>query len=41
MSSSKESPLELTPRSQQKILDLIQRGVDIPNPLTPDIDKEV
>jgi hypothetical protein len=41
MSSSKESPLELKPRSHQKILDLIQRGVDIPNPLTLDIDEEV
>jgi hypothetical protein len=41
MRSSKEPPLEFTPRSQQKILDLIQRGVDVPNPLTPDFDEEV
>jgi bifunctional UDP-N-acetylglucosamine pyrophosphorylase/glucosamine-1-phosphate N-acetyltransferase len=33
--------MELKPRSQQKIVDLIQKGVDIPNPLTLDIGEEV
>ena len=33
--------MELTPRSHQKISDLISKGVDIPNPLTLDIGDEV
>lgn len=33
--------MELKPRSHQKVIDLIQRGVDIPNPLTLDLGKEV
>lgn len=33
--------MELTPRSHQKIGDLIRKGVDIPNPLTLDIGDEV
>jgi UDP-N-acetylglucosamine/UDP-N-acetylgalactosamine diphosphorylase len=37
----KESPLEVKPRSHQKIIELIQRGVDIPNPLTLDVGEEV
>ena len=33
--------MELWPRSRQKIIELIQKGVDIPNPLTLDIGDEV
>ena len=33
--------MELKPRSQQKIVELIQKGVDIPNPLTLDVGEEV
>ena len=33
--------MELRPRSHQKIIDLIRKGVDIPNPLTLDIGDEV
>jgi UDP-N-acetylglucosamine/UDP-N-acetylgalactosamine diphosphorylase len=33
--------LELKPRSHQKVIDLIQRGVDIPNPLTLALGEEV
>ena len=33
--------MELKPRSHQKIIELIQRGVDIPNPLTLDSGEEV
>jgi len=38
---SEEIPLELKPRSHRKIKELIQKGVDIPNPLTLDIGEEV
>jgi bifunctional UDP-N-acetylglucosamine pyrophosphorylase / glucosamine-1-phosphate N-acetyltransferase len=37
----KESPLELKQKSHRKIIELIQRGADIPNPLTLDIGEEV
>ena len=33
--------MELRPRSHQKIIELMQKGVDIPNPLTLDIGDEV
>jgi bifunctional UDP-N-acetylglucosamine pyrophosphorylase / glucosamine-1-phosphate N-acetyltransferase len=33
--------MELKPRSSQKIVELIQKGVDIPNPLTLDVGEEV
>jgi len=33
--------MELKPRSHQKIVELLQKGVDIPNPLTLDIGEEV
>jgi UDP-N-acetylglucosamine/UDP-N-acetylgalactosamine diphosphorylase len=33
--------LELKPKSHQKIIELIQRGVDIPNPVTLDIGEEL
>ncbi len=33
--------MELKPRSHQKIIELIQRGVDIPNPLTLDVGEEI
>ena len=33
--------MELRPRSYQKIIELMQKGVDIPNPLTLDIGDEV
>jgi bifunctional UDP-N-acetylglucosamine pyrophosphorylase / glucosamine-1-phosphate N-acetyltransferase len=35
------SSMELKPRSRQKIVELIQKGVDIPNPLTLDVGEEV
>ena len=33
--------MQLTPRSHQKISMLLEKGVDIPNPLTLDIGDEV
>jgi bifunctional UDP-N-acetylglucosamine pyrophosphorylase/glucosamine-1-phosphate N-acetyltransferase len=33
--------LELKPRSHHKIIELVQRGVDIPNPLTLDLGEEI
>lgn len=33
--------MELKPRSHQKIVELLEKGVDIPNPLTLDIGEEV
>lgn len=37
----KESSLEINPKSLHKIIGIIQRGVDIPNPLTLDVGEEV
>ena len=33
--------MELKPRSHHKIIELVQRGVDIPNPLTLDLGEEI